>query len=120
MYNGYGTIRDIRIDNVIFDTVKCTAYISQQGMVSAILVSNLSSIGNSTKEWTDEASYGVCTYRCMVDELAELAECIKDLDWRWTKGMGSMDIDYESGKVDYKTRERVMNKLTNLTNLTNC
>lgn len=113
MYNGYNMNRDIRIDNVVFDTVKCTAYISPQGMASAILVSNLSCIGASTKEWVDEASYGVCTYRCMIkEELAELAECIKDLDWRWTRGMGSMDIDYEAGKVDYNTRNKVMNKLT--------
>ncbi len=55
----------------------------------------------------------MCTYRCMIkEELAELAECIKDLDWRWTRGMGYMDIDYEAGKADYNTRNKVMNKLT--------
>ncbi|MBQ2804023.1 MAG: hypothetical protein IJF07_09015 [Lachnospiraceae bacterium] len=28
------------------------------------------------------------------------------------RGMGSVDIDYEADKVDYDTRNKVMNKLT--------
>lgn len=81
--------------------------------IHATLVSNLSCVGGSSKRWIDESSYGMCTYCCTnKEDLAQLAECIKDMDWWWTKKRHSDAIDYELGKVAADTRAVILSRLT--------
>ncbi len=106
--------RDIRVDNVLYDHARCTAFIVyNEQKIHATLVSTLSCVGGSSKRWIDESSYGMCTYRCTnKEDLTQLAECIKDMDWWWTKKRNSDDIDYEQGNVDTAAREMILSRLT--------
>lgn len=75
----------IRIYDVVYDTVKCTVFLKydvhSKEIKEAYLISNLSYTKNSSIAWEDLVQYGACTHCCKKDELAILADCIKDKKW---------------------------------------
>lgn len=75
----------IRIDAVVYDTVECTAFlkydVDSRKIKDAYLMSNLSYTKNSSIVWEDLVQYGACMHYCKKDELAILADCIKDKKW---------------------------------------
>lgn len=70
-----------------FDTAKChrvyIEYNTKEETVEDVRIeSNFMYTNQSTREWMDEVSYGVCSYYCNAEDLIELAECIKEHEWR--------------------------------------
>ena len=94
----------IEVRKLVFDTVKCSAYIRPKEPDSIVLISNFSYVTASSIHWMDEASYGMCSHRCTPEEAAEFYELLKESkveDWRFTGGLRNIP-------VTKKVKERVL------------
>ena len=67
------------IEDIMFDTVKCSAYYRPKEPNSIVLASNFRYTKNSSVHWWDEASYGMCTHPCTKEELGSLYQILKDI-----------------------------------------
>lgn len=98
-----GTMINIRVDDVIYDTVFCTAFMSydrgKKKIEDAYLVSNLSYTKQSLLKWNDWGQYGACDHTCEAWDLPTLAECIKDKDWIWNIQNSNRNIERKEGDI---------------------
>ena len=109
----------INIKDVVYDTANSNIsflYKTKEDRISECRIcSHFHFTSNSKKRWLDECSYGQCFYPPdTYEDWIELAECIKDKEWLWTKRRGSDDIDHEAGAVDCDTKNNILNKMRNL------
>ena len=70
----------IEVRGIVFDTVRCSAYIDTKQMSSITLASNYIYTKGSTIHWDDEASHGMCTHRCTKSEIRMLYDILKGAD----------------------------------------
>lgn len=110
-----GNRKDIRVDDIIYDTVKCTAFIAYDTVKNAIekiyLMSNLCYTEQASVSWQDLGMYGACSRTCVRSEYPKLAECIRDKEWAWTSRHGVTDTDCRAGNVPGPIKEEVLEKL---------
>ena len=95
----------IEVSRLEFDTVTCTASFSPKEPGKVCLLSNLSRVGNSSVEWMDEASHGMCTHRCTPEEFAliyELLKASKVEQWRFLGDLRSVPVteDVKTGVLE--------------------
>ena len=71
---------DVEVRGIVFDTVRCSAYINTERLDSITLASNFMYTKESTIHWYDEASYGMCTHPCIKSEIRALYDILKGID----------------------------------------
>ena len=82
-----------------FDTVQCTASFRPKNPDPFYLLSNLSRVGNSSIEWMDEASHGMCTHRCTKEEIAAVCALLQDAApdrWKYIGGLKDVAVTEEA------------------------
>ena len=71
---------DVEVRGIVFDTVRCSAYINTERLGSITLASNFMYTKGSTIHWYDEASHGMCTHPCTKSEIRALYDILKGID----------------------------------------
>ena len=71
---------NVEVHGIIFDTVRCSAYIDTRSLSSITLASNFMYVRGSAIHWVDEASHGMCTHLCTKSETRALYEILKGID----------------------------------------
>jgi len=74
------TYFDVEVRGIVFDTVRCSAYIDTRKLGSITLASNFRYITESTIHWVDEASHGMVTHLCTKSETRTLYGILKGID----------------------------------------
>ena len=70
----------VEVKGIVFDTVRCSAFIDTSRLGSITLASNFMYTKGSTIHWYDEASHGMCTHPCTKCEIRALYDILKDID----------------------------------------
>lgn len=105
----------IDVGEFIFDTAKCHSmsfwYEPDKERLSNVWVmSNFIYTKHSTHKWCDEVSYGLCHLDLDGFEVwKELAECIKDLDWKWKRVEGDGEYKPLDSAIKTKILQRMIN-----------
>ena len=79
---------DVEVRGIVFDTVRCSAYINTERLGSITLASNFMYTKGSTIHWYDEASHGMCTHPCTKSEIRALYDILKGIDIHNWIGLG--------------------------------
>lgn len=105
-------IPEFKIENVIFDTVKCSVelrYYPADELLLVWLSSKLSETHNSKKQWRDLTSYGQCDLPIEdFTTLRELADCIKNEAW-----VQIVDKEKRLPLEDESLKQIILNRLYN-------
>ena len=99
----------IEVSGLIFDTVKCSAYLRLGKPASIVLISNFHYTTGSSVHWMDEASYGMCSHACSPEEVAEVYELLKKSEvdqWEHSGGLRVIPVTKE-------IKEKVLKLLEN-------
>lgn len=101
----------LAIENVVFDTAKCTVklfYDPTDESLSVLVFSSFSKMQSPKKEWLDMSSYGQC---CLETDdpatIRELVECIKNEPW--LQVIGKEKTPFEDEKIKQVVLERLYN-----------
>ncbi len=91
----------VEVKGIVFDTVRCSAYIDTSRLGSITLASNFMYTKGSTIHWYDEASHGMCTHPCTKSEIRALYDILKDINARnWIRLGSNTQITPEiKGKI---------------------
>lgn len=105
----------IKINDIIYDTAKSNVsfrYYTKDDRISNFrIMSHFSLTDNSGKEWMDECSYGQCCYHpATFAEWIEIADCIKEKDWTYTKAVSG---GREECLLDAATKEKLLQHMMN-------
>lgn len=102
---------ELKIENVAFDTAKCTVklfYDLTDESLRVLVFSRFSETQSSKKEWLDMSSYGQC---CLETDdpatMQELADCIKNEPW--LQVIGKEKTPFEDEKIKQAVLERLYN-----------
>ena len=95
------TYFNVEVRGIVFDTVRCSAYIDTSRLGSITLASNFRYITESTIHWDDESSYGMCTHQCTKSEIRTLYGILKGIDvHNWIRlGSGTKTITPEIKEI---------------------
>ena len=95
-------IMQIYVDKFVFDTAEC------MGMV--YVSSNFMYTDNSSWKWCDDSCYGSCHLDLgSLGVWKELAECIKNLEWKWKKSSSKDEATPIDGDIKTKLLYHMLN-----------